>query len=215
MATFKRGFRLSGLRRLIAQVAGPVRRMRRVEHPGGRDSGAGRRSPGAPSEDPADVLLELARGGGGRRAAASQHRIGGARSRARRRSRGGVGDPDRGRSRHRQVDSDVAIRRVLELGRTLPLCHRRGIAQAGGIARPAARVSMRRAHGSSPRPRSRPSSRPRRASRRARSSSIRSRPCIRTASTPRPVPSRSCASARPSSCGSRRAAARPSCWWAM
>ena len=70
-----------------------------------------------------------------RRSAASDHRFGRTRSGARRRPGPRLGDLDRRRSRDRQVHADAAGGRGAQPSGPGALCDRRGIAQAGRIAR--------------------------------------------------------------------------------
>ena len=172
-------FRLPGMRLAVAEVARPLRRLRRLELARRRARAGERRRAGGAHRYAlagaagaarlyADIELEQ------HAAAHDRHRR--VRSRARRRHRARIARAARRRAGHRQVDAAAAgggehgahhRPGALQLGR--------GIRASDQVARRAARASATRRCICWPRPASSASSRRSRASSRRSSSSIRSR----------------------------------------
>ena len=125
-------------------LAGQMRILRRVEHDhrGSRRARRRRRGGAARSGGPAVPARGSVRRVQAR--AASRHRDRRARPGGRRRVRARIGDADRRRAGHRQVDApDPGLRRGRALGRAGRLRLGRGIDRAGAAARRAARARRR------------------------------------------------------------------------
>ena len=168
-------------------LAGQVQILRRVEHDHRGSRGARRRRRRGAARSRRSALP--ARGPRGRfeARAAGRHRDRRARPGRRRRLRARLGDADRRRAGHRQVDAaDPGLRGGGAVGRARRLRLRRGIDGAGAAARRPAGPCAGAPCSSPPRRWSRTSSRrsaP--ATRRNSWSSIRSRPCGATRSNRR------------------------------
>ncbi len=186
MAKARADLHLRQLRWAAAEVAGPVSRLRRMEH-ADRVGGA------------AEALRARAVRGSGRAHAARsrrrQHRRSAddgarrVRSRARRRSRAGRRRLDRRRSRHRQVDAVAASARESRAASSDVLRHGRGIARADRLTRAAPRRRRRAArHARRDLRRSRARERRRAATSSACSRSIRSKRCSARSCSRRPAP---------------------------
>jgi len=132
----KRGLYLPELRSLLAKMAGAMRRLRRVEHPG--RGGFGRQLAQAARQVSQERRPHLVGGcRGHRRGAPVADGIHGARSRPRRRPGPRFGGPDRRGPRDRQIDADAPGGRCPQSFGSRAVCHRRGILEAGRIARTA------------------------------------------------------------------------------
>ena len=137
--------RLPGMRLRPAPLAGPMSRLRRVEHarPGsGRSVEHLRRQAQSAGRRPGDPAGRPRNSGGASRAAAERPcRV---RPRDRRRHRRRLGDAGRRRSRNRQVDAAAPGRGAArERGAQGRLCLGRGIGRAGAASRGPARAGRR------------------------------------------------------------------------
>ena len=189
---------------LFAQMAGSMRRLRRVEHPGGGDPAgpaAGQSGAGEAARSPTSSFSLAAE------AAAEQPRLATGSAELDRVLGGGLvagsvtligGDPGIGKS-------TLMLQAAAALNAAGPVLYATGEESLKQVALRARRLGLAAADRPPDRrdpgrgDRGRP-----RASRRARSSSIRSKPCIRSVSRRRPARCRSCANARPNWCASPR-----------
>ena len=135
-AEVQRDIYLPELRSRFSEMAGAMSRLRRVEYPAGRGflGESAQIRPIGPAL--AGRRFHAAGGRGRSRATSTDHRLRRTRSSAGRRPGAGLRDPDRRRSRHRQIDADAAGGGGARRPPAGAVRHGRGILEAGRASRP-------------------------------------------------------------------------------